>query len=399
MPIVDDWWFRRARQTGSCHYGDRWLDRYAWVVRRRALRCIWPRGVSSVLDLGCGDGRYSEWFAEEFCTSVVGVDLVAWPGVMDRVARFVEGNVETYRDGVMYDLVVVNATLATLVGNWRRVCQTAAVKGMEDRGFVVDALAESPIGEAAQRPEVPKRLLFAGRLNSNKKYRDVLGAYAKVVMQRSDVEVWVHAGTGAYAKLNPADARWHRTSERLPREEYWKLLATSHVGCYLSGDEGANVTVQEMLQAGIVMLLPRRPWVEKLFAPLQYPFTASGPKDVPGRLDWLLDHYREARQALEPVIRLIAARSTWQPFRAKFERLLDVLKAEPKPAPHRAFGDLAREMLKGAGQMRFSTLLTAWRSRLRAQPFLTAGLGVYPFYLSVREFDDLTDADPVLVWR
>jgi hypothetical protein len=75
-----------------------------------------------------------------------------------------------------------------------------------------------------------------------------MGTHAKVFATRSDVGVSVHAGTGAYAKLEKGEHRWHGTSERFARrEQYHELLATTDVAAYESWDEGVNGTVREML--------------------------------------------------------------------------------------------------------------------------------------------------------
>ena len=140
----------------------------------------------------------------------------------------------------------------------------SALKHADDYGFVVDPLVDIELAPRKKKPI--KRLLFAGRLNENKRYKEILQAYGKVLMTRKDVEVWIHSGTGAYAKLDPFYNRWHRTSEKLTREAYSELLCNSDAGAYLSRDEGANITVLEMILAGIVMVLPKRPWVESYLA-------------------------------------------------------------------------------------------------------------------------------------
>src|SRR5690606_20866022 len=57
---------------------------------------------------------------------------------------------------------------------------------------------------------------------------------------------------------------------------------------------------------GVVMALPERPWVEKLFAPFDYPFKFKSIQELPALLDWLLDNEKEARRQLQPIRAMIA---------------------------------------------------------------------------------------------
>lgn len=283
-------------------------------------------------------------------------------------------------------------------------CAPAVVKAAEERSFVVDALVDADeLGPSTWRKAGPKRLLWAGRINQNKRWEEVIEAYARVLQSRSDgVEVWVHAGTGAFGKLAPAQHRWHVTSERLSREAYLDLLRSSHVAAYLSHDEGANVTTQEMLAAGIVLALPKRPWVERLFYPLTYPFTVSRADELPGLLDWLLDHYEEALAALSPVRELIARERSWPAFLAKFRRLYEALWRVRRPGAFRVFREMAyaefrrrRRHRNGPVAVPFSSL----RQQLTSSsgwPELTEARGAYACYQAIRDLDDMTAPDPLL---
>lgn len=77
MPAKDSaYWAARARQ-GNSWYGDRWLDWQAKVLCQWALhRLDVPLGPHDrVLDIGCGDGRFSAWLAEKYGCPVTAVDL------------------------------------------------------------------------------------------------------------------------------------------------------------------------------------------------------------------------------------------------------------------------------------------------------------------------------------
>jgi glycosyltransferase involved in cell wall biosynthesis len=279
-------------------------------------------------------------------------------------------------------------------------CAPAVVDRMRERAFVVDALVDvSGLVKEVTRQATPKRLLFAGRLNSNKKYEEIIQAYGQVLQARppGSVEVWVHAGTGAFAKLEGADHRWHRTSERLPHAEYWGLLGTAHVGAYMSTDEGANVTTQEMIASGVVLALPRAEWVRKQFDPYEYPFQVSGMAELPAMLDWLLDHYDEAAARLAPIRAFIERARGWEAYRRKFERLMQAVEREPKPEPYRKFRELVSQLFqRGEGAMPFFSALATVPQWQTGAPEYTAIRGAKACYEAVRELDDFASAEPVL---
>lgn len=275
----------------------------------------------------------------------------------------------------------------------------AVLDGWDRRAFVVDALVNLPPEKAAarRRSKKVKRLMFVGRLNSNKRWREILDGFGSVYQSREDVEVWVHAGTGAYGKVGePELHRWHRTSERLTRDAYWDLVQTAHVGAYLSRDEGANVTVQELITAGVAMALPDRPWVRKLFWPLEYPYLASGPNAMKAMVDWLLDHYAEAFAALAPFRELVEKERSWDPFLAKMTLLLEAVQAVKKPPAYRMFRTMAMDALNGRTTIPWATLRMLkpdWKS---GAPGFAATRSLMACYASVRDLDDLSGADPMI---
>lgn len=271
---------------------------------------------------------------------------------------------------------------------------SSVLKHADEYGFVVDPLVDV---EPVKQPLLvkQKRLLFAGRLNENKRYKDVLVAYGKVLMSRKDVEVWIHSGTGAYDKLDAADSRWHRTSEKLPREDYGRLLAGSQVGAYLSRDEGANITVLEMLLSGLVMALPKRPWVEKLFWPQVYPFAVPDGQ-IPAMLDWLLDNYEEAWRQLEPIRQMIVERNSWPAFKRKMQKVLEAIPQWPETRTYHVFRKIVLQMMEHQNRrsLSFDVLMQAtndWRQ------WPVGMKSSYACYQAVRDMDDLSDGVPNLV--
>ncbi|MBA7535341.1 hypothetical protein ES705_27594 [subsurface metagenome] len=70
------YWESRSGEQGTTWYQDRWLDWYTDRMWKDAYRRL---GVDvagkSVIDVGCGDGKYSHFLKAEGAKVVVGVDL------------------------------------------------------------------------------------------------------------------------------------------------------------------------------------------------------------------------------------------------------------------------------------------------------------------------------------
>lgn len=282
----------------------------------------------------------------------------------------------------------------------------AALKEAQEKAFVIPYVVDVPEDALARRAEnmhenMPKRLLFCGRLNANKRFDLVLRSYGKVLMSRMDVDVWVHAGTGAFNKLDPKTARWHQTSESLPlREDYHHLLSTANVGAYASLDEGVNATVLEMLSWGIVMALPNRPWVRKLFGGLEYPYQYGSEKELPPLLDWLLDHEAEARDRLAPIREVIRERHRPEAWERGWRALFDAVKEwneryGPDPL-HRFRADVKHLLEVQASPLSFATALSSSPIVRSRRPYERRVFSHYAAYLSVKDMDDFETPIPSL---
>lgn len=79
MPVRDpNHWNPKIGEAAPCHYGDRYLDLYATLVRMAAVRRLHLRRGLRVLDVGCGDGQFGAWVKRAFGCEVVGVDAIDW---------------------------------------------------------------------------------------------------------------------------------------------------------------------------------------------------------------------------------------------------------------------------------------------------------------------------------
>ena len=277
----------------------------------------------------------------------------------------------------------------------------AAYERATERSRVIPLVVDVPPGALNRRPREKKRLLFAGRLNPNKRYREVLDAYAKVYQSRCDVDVWIHGGTASFRKLPAPFNRWHRTSERLPLQQWHELLSTANVSAYASYDEGSCVTALELLACGVVMALPCRPWVMKLFYPLKYPFQFGSFRELPAMLDYLLDNEESCRVQLEPIRQLIRSRHNPEQWKAGWQTVFDEVKAlnaAGRIAPLRVFREEAQRLISRDGSASFATVLSASRVA-RTRPQRKVAFSNYAAWLAVRDLDDHETAIPLLRMR
>ena len=147
------------------------------------------------------------------------------------------------------------------------------------------------------------------------------------------------------------------------------------------------------------MSLPKRPWVEKLFSPLVYPYVCSE-AELPALLDWLLDNYDEAYGVLEPVRQMIAARNSWPVFRSKVMVVLDCIRESRQVEGFRTFKNVVLELMEHQNRRSLSLdVALQSTSSWRNWPAVAATRSTYSCYQAVRQMDDMSSALPVLVAR
>jgi hypothetical protein len=91
----------------ACWTGNKWVDWEHSVVLAHALRKVWPANVVTALDVGAGDGTWTEWMADEFTCYFDAIDpypraewIDDWPA--EDVYAYVRGNPRG-----KYDLITV----------------------------------------------------------------------------------------------------------------------------------------------------------------------------------------------------------------------------------------------------------------------------------------------------
>jgi len=113
-------WEGKFGDENPCHYGDWYLDTYADIVRKAAVRRVFPGRRLSVLDVGCGDGKFGAWVGRKFSCVVDGVDAFDWRGAGSRLNKF---DVIDAEDMVLradaYDLAICVTSLP-FMRNWRK---------------------------------------------------------------------------------------------------------------------------------------------------------------------------------------------------------------------------------------------------------------------------------------
>lgn len=62
---VKNYWGQRAQKSENpCHYNNKWQDKYAFEVRTGAFKKSDFKGLENIVDIGCGVGDYTSYFAK-----------------------------------------------------------------------------------------------------------------------------------------------------------------------------------------------------------------------------------------------------------------------------------------------------------------------------------------------
>ena len=124
-------WLRRRERKNASHYENIWLDTYAFIVRLAGMKRVWPKGVESVLDVGCGDGRFGKMVKRKFgVSSMEGIDFLEFPDTLPRLDAFWLNSIEDMAEVLEeegwpeYDLVLF-ATSLTFMEDPRSALEAA----------------------------------------------------------------------------------------------------------------------------------------------------------------------------------------------------------------------------------------------------------------------------------
>jgi len=134
-------------------------------------------------------------------------------------------------------------------------------------------------------------LLFAGRLNSNKHWKDVLEVYQDLFRMGHDIEIKVLSGS--------AEPTEHfdkvEVVKPLGYAEYLEFLCKCHVSVSMSREEGFSFGLLEQMCTGNPVLLPDTWWAWDLAGSKDYPFLYKNKKELYALLTWVLRNYADAR--------------------------------------------------------------------------------------------------------
>lgn len=252
---------------------------------------------------------------------------------------------------------------------------------------------------------------FFGRLNGNKNWQFVLETLQKYFRCGKPVDiVAVTPLAGALSGLGdfPEVMRF----VDLPRRDYLKMVAGCHVALNASTEEGFSLGLMEQMYGGLVVMLPRRPWVKALLKECYetYPWLYSGEAEAWTKLEQIRLNYDEAQKSMEPVRAMIRSNYDAETIAAQtFSKIEEVCKENATSfTMSEEVVELVRQAARDCGQMfKFSQLCDTVR-QLARQPGIvfdrSVPLAVFPGKLQVlwtlRKFgykDSLDSSDPLLV--
>ncbi|MBI3097924.1 MAG: glycosyltransferase [Planctomycetes bacterium] len=198
----------------------------------------------------------------------------------------------------------------------------------------------------------------------------------------------------------------------LPRVDYLKVLASTHVVVNASHEEGFTIAVIEQLYSGCVVLLPRRPWVKALIRECyeDCPWRYSTQEEAYAKLKMNRRDYAAAQRAMAPVRAMIRrdydSRRVVADTFGTIARVVDEGRAGLGMSAD--VHDLIRQATLGLGSMfRFSKFCETLKAlaRLPAQVFdrdvpVATFPGKLQVYWALQELgyvDSMDSPDPLMV--
>jgi SAM-dependent methyltransferase len=143
-PMSTTYWAEKSGRTGTVSYRNRWLDGYWERIRRFAvaepfgwvvddLEKAFPNRLIRALDLGCGDGSFTNWMASRSLGRIrwIGADFYWYGGQsFDAMSAmsFMSGvdaeQADQHFTPDAFDLVTLNGVLEC-VDNWQKALSNA----------------------------------------------------------------------------------------------------------------------------------------------------------------------------------------------------------------------------------------------------------------------------------
>lgn len=145
-------------------------------------------------------------------------------------------------------------------------------------------------------------LFFGGRLNTNKRWDEILVFYEKFKAFGRNVDIVVCAplGTGGGVVGNLKEVKFH---QNLPRKEYVDLLVSCHQCMMFSDEEAFTIGCIEQLYSGQIMILRKREWVKGLILDMWdwYPFLVDNADQAQAMIRQIHEDYAGAQKKMEKV--------------------------------------------------------------------------------------------------
>ena len=246
----------------------------------------------------------------------------------------------------------------------RRYLSASSTQSIMDTGLIRSQGVPCELVQSiALDPEVSKfdkfTMLFAARFNSNKRWKEVLGAYEDIFRMGLDVEIKSVYPNSSATRRDLDKFEKVQYLEPLPYMDYLKLMNQCHVSVSMSEDEGFSFGLSEQFCTGNPLLLPNLSWAYALVGK-DYPFFYSSQSELLALLKYCFENYDEARKMVAPIVAdfveehdigVAAAgylaimnediAGSWTPFREWDDKFTAVVAELPEQFTLKEFADLA----------------------------------------------------------
>jgi len=179
---------------------------------------------------------------------------------------------------------------------------------VRDKTFCLESKLQLPIPDRSQKV---KSVLYGQKMTKAQRGgTEVLSVLQKLSFVRPELPLYVTS-----QKRNPMKIVGKNIIEvtNLSRTYYREIVRRMMVGFTMSKDEGFPKGLVEQILADVVVFVPKVPWSLELFKD-DYPFYFENEDDLVKRIAYVVDHYPECAEKLQPFKDRIVAkmsRSVW----------------------------------------------------------------------------------------